>query len=229
MVLFHVFAAALLASTPAAPQDADGAATRETPEALGPVAADRKAPLVFAELSDDEVLQKAVDWIGGVDTLDARFKQFSSAGGTASGRVRLKRPGFMKFTYDPPTMLDVVATGGLVYVEDTELETADSYPVSETPLKFLLRKDVRADDLVLLGVERGAEEFTVRLSSGDSDIRGTIALSFAAPEVALRRWQVTEPDGRATFVVLSDVKRGVDIPNRVFRAPETGARFLKDR
>lgn len=186
-------------------------------------------PVVFEELSDREILARVVAHIESIKTLEARFNQFSSGGSSASGVVKLKRPGLMKFVYEPPTPLNIVANNGLVYVEDTELETTDTYPVRETPLKFLLRRKVDADDLQLLGVDRGADRVTLTLTSNETEVEGSIALMFNAPELELRQWVIYEPDGRNTFVSLSDVRTGIDIKNSEFRAPETGSRLLKDR
>ena len=186
-------------------------------------------PVVFEDLSDQEILARVVAHIEDIKTLEARFSQFSSGGSSASGVVKLKRPGLMKFVYDPPTPLNIVANNGLVYVEDTELETTDTYPVRETPLKFLLRRKVDAEDLQLLGVDRGADRVTLTLTSNETEVEGSIALMFNAPELELRQWVIYEPDGRNTFVSLSDVRTGIDIKNREFRAPETSSRLLKDR
>ena len=191
--------------------------------------AERAAPVVFSDLDDAAVLQRAVEYIQGIDTLEARFRQFSDNGGLGEGVVKLKRPGLMKFTYDPPTPLEVLANNGLVYVTDKELETTDTYPVRETPLKFLLRRKVDADDLQLVSVDRGADEVTLRLRSSETALEGSIALVFAAPDLELRRWMVLEPDGGSTLVMLADVKEGVSLSNREFRAPEVGGTFLDDR
>ncbi|MEL6365897.1 MAG: outer membrane lipoprotein carrier protein LolA [Pseudomonadota bacterium] len=186
-------------------------------------------PPAYADLTDEEVLEKVADYIEGIETLQATFSQFSSSGGSATGVVKLKRPGLMRFTYDPPATLNIVANDGLVYVEDTELETTDSYPLRETPLKFLLRRKVRTGDLRLIEVDRSPDLVSIGLTSTETELEGSISLVFNAPELELRQWVVYEPDGRSTYVVLRDIRRDIDIPNREFRAPEAGSTFLSDR
>ena len=97
-------------------------------------------PLALEGLTDEEVYERAAEALEGIDTLKARFVQTAPSGSVSSGEVYLDRPGRLRFDYDAPSAQEIVATGGLVYVHDADLETTDSYPVSKTPLRFLLSK-----------------------------------------------------------------------------------------
>ena len=44
----------------------------------------------------------------------------------------------MRFEYNPPSPIELVADGNSVVVRDRKLETQDLYPLSQTPLRFLL-------------------------------------------------------------------------------------------
>ena len=186
---------------------------------------------LFADLSDEAVLARAIDVIAGIDTLRARFAQTSPTGAVSAGTVSMDRPGRLRFQYDAPSTQDIVATGGLVYVHDTDLETTDSYPVGQTPLRFLLSEDVRADDVVLTGVTRMPGEVAVALQATDDELAGEVALVFAgtADDLTLDRWAVVDPQGGVTVVQLMEVETGVKLSRRLFRIPETERRFGNDR
>ena len=188
-------------------------------------------PVLFASLSDEAVLARAAAAIQGLDTLRAGFTQISPAGNVTTGTLAMDRPGRLRFDYDAPSAQEIVATGGLVYVHDADLETTDSYPLGKTPLRFLLSEGIDTEGAVLTGVARMPGEVAVALRSADDDLSGEVALVFEGPEDALRlvRWAVVDPQGGVTEVALRDVETGVKLSRRLFRIPEAERRFGNDR
>jgi hypothetical protein len=117
-------------------------------------------------------------------------------------------------------------------VHDSDLETTDSYPVSKTPLRFLLAEEVGTEGAVLAGVERGPGEVAVTLEAADEDLAGQVALVFEAGEddaLTLSRWAVFDPRGGVTVVSLEDQVFGERLSRRLFTAPEANDRFLDRR
>lgn len=187
------------------------------------------APVAFAELSDDDVYARAMESLGEIDTLSARFTQSAPSGAISTGTVNLDRPGRLRFEYDAPSDQLIVATGGVVYVHDAALETTDSYPVGKTPLRFLLSKTIDPADAQLKEIYRTSEGVALMLTSTDEEISGELALVFTAPDMRLTEWVVLEPSGAATRVTLEDVSLGKRLPGRLFRVPDSGGAFLRDR
>jgi outer membrane lipoprotein-sorting protein len=188
--------------------------------------------LPLAGLSDEQVLAAATAAMGRVDTMSARFVQTAPSGEVTSGRAYLDRPGRLRFDYDEPSAQLIVAVNGLVYVHDSDLETTDSYPVSKTPLRFLLAEEVGTEGAVLAGVERGPGEVAVTLEAADEDLAGQVALVFEAGEddaLTLSRWAVFDPRGGVTVVSLEDQVFGERLSRRLFTAPEANDRFLDRR
>ena len=71
----------------------------------------------------------------------ARFRatSFRSARTAASPRAILHaKPGQVRFDYNPPSPIELIADGSSVVVRDRKLATQDLYPLSQTPLRFLL-------------------------------------------------------------------------------------------
>ncbi|MFQ5563638.1 MAG: outer membrane lipoprotein carrier protein LolA [Parvularculaceae bacterium] len=205
-----------------APKNQDGESDLVTPpeESL--------SPLVFEDESDQAVAERLIDYLENIDTLKGDFTQVAPSGAIAKGRFYLRRPGMLRFEYDPPSPLLIVANGGLVYVRDDALETTDSYPVRKTPLKFLLNRKINLDDAEIVAVDRGVDTAAVTFASDDEETEGELTVIVRAPEIALERWVVRDLQNGITVVTLDNVQEGVRLANRLFRAPEAGGAFLKN-
>ena len=195
-----------------------------------PVSAEEQIsePLVFEDESDEAVAERLISYLEGLDTLQGDFTQIAPSGAISTGRFFLRRPGFLRFEYEPPTPLLIVANGGLVYVRDEALETTDSYPVGKTPLKFLLRRRIDRDDANIVSVDRGIDTIAVTLSSTEEETEGELTIIARAPEMSLTRWIVRDLQNGITVVTLDNVEEGVRLANRLFQVPESGGQFLKN-
>ncbi len=183
-------------------------------------------PLVFDGESDEAVAAKLIAYIESIDTLTGDFTQIAPSGAISDGKFYLRRPGFLRFEYEPPTPLLIVANSGMVYVRDEALETTDSYPVGRTPLKFLLAKKIDRKDAKLVHVDRGVDNVAVTFSSSDEETEGELTLIASAPDFTLRRWIVRDLQGGMTIVTLDNVQAGERLANSLFAAPEAGGRFI---
>lgn len=191
-------------------------------------AAEAELPVAFDGLADDAVAASALKSLEALTTLEGNFVQTSPAGAVVSGKFYLRRPGQIRFDYDDPSPITIVATGGMVYVENSDLETTDSYPLKKTPLRFLLNKKIDLGDAVLKSVERAPDEIAVTYASTDEDVEGEITLVLSAPDLMIEKWAVTDPQGGVTVVALNGVKAGGSFENRLFRAPEAGGAFINN-
>lgn len=220
-------AAAQPASAPIAAQ-ATTTIARATAPAAVPVAASEaaKPAVAFAAVSDAAVVKEVEAYLAGLTSLRGKFVQTSPRGAVARGDFALRRPGQIRFDYDDPSPLTIVATQGTVYVENKDLDQTDSYPLSKTPLKFLLSKKVDLSDAKLLGVERAPGAVTLIYGSKDEDQGSEIAIRFAAPALAIEGWEVRDPLNGVTLVELASLKAGVKLDNRLFVAPDAGGRFI---
>ncbi|WP_428407392.1 LolA family protein [Hyphococcus sp.] len=185
-----------------------------------------EGPLAFYGESDEAVVEKLIAWLEGLDTLQGEFTQVAPSGAVSEGKFYLRRPGLLRFDYEPPAPLLIVANGGMVYVRDEELETTDSYPAGKTPLKFLLQKKIDRDDARIVAVDRGVDTIAVTFASDDEETEGELTVIADAPDLKLRRWIVRDLQGGITVVTLENVVYGERLANSLFAAPEAGGRFL---
>ena len=144
---------------------AGGAANGSTPAATGttPAAADtqQKPPsffpftLPFGKGSDSggsgassqqaslrhqaaRAADKVSAYLSGVQTMVGNFVQIGPDGRRTEGTFYIQKPGKVRFEYNAPSPIDIIADGSSVVVRDRKLATQDLYPLSQTPLRYLL-------------------------------------------------------------------------------------------
>ncbi len=214
---------------PRRPAALDAAARPEAEPALRPTQtasaepiqlAAVKAPPVQAEgpLNDRQVLERANAYFNGLSALTGDFVQIGGDGRRMSGRLYIQRPGRLRFEYRSPSTLEVIADGSSVAVRDRKLATQDLYPLSQTPLKFLTRERVDlARDVRVTDVVHGESGTRVALEDR-STLGGTskIVLHFDGALQALTKWQITDPQGFQTTVMLSNVDRASRVDPSLF-------------
>ncbi|HRK70109.1 MAG TPA: outer membrane lipoprotein carrier protein LolA [Micropepsaceae bacterium] len=176
-------------------------------------------------LNDDErvALTQVSQWLNSIKTMSGEFTQVSSDGGTSEGTFYLKKPGRLRFEYLPPTPLLVVADGYVIAVEDTKLETQDRYPLVESPLSVLLNDDVDlSTNENITKVESRPGELRITARADEEELRGTITFVFSMPEISLRYWVVSDPQGVEVTVILAGVKSGVTLSDSLFEIRDPG-------
>ena len=112
-------------------------------------------------------------------TAKGRFIQVGPDGVISEGEFALKRPGKMFFDYEPPTPVKVISDGFWVAVEDEKLQTANRYPLSETPLKILLAEKPNFNNSEYkINVQQQDDSLLIDASDPDSPEQGKITLVF---------------------------------------------------
>ncbi|MDQ1080560.1 outer membrane lipoprotein carrier protein LolA [Pseudoroseomonas cervicalis] len=163
------------------------------------------------------LLARAEAYLNSITTLRARFLQIAQNGGSAEGTAFIARPGRMRFDYDPPEPLLLVASDGQFLYYDRELRQPSIVPVSSTPLAFLLRPRISfGGDIEVRGVQRQGGFLQVTVRRRDAPSEGSLTLIFAEEPMELRQWVVVDGQGRQTRVTLNAVETGMNLPRRLF-------------
>ena len=150
------------------------------------------------------LVDRVSNYLSGVQTLIGDFVQVGPDGNRTEGQFYIQKPGRIRFEYNPPAKIDIIADGQSVVVRDRTLATQDVYPLSQTPLRFLLsdRIDLLKDtNLVSVSAD---DVFVTVVIEEKQAIVGTnrLMLMFGAKDFQLRQWTVTDPQGYDTTVAV---------------------------
>ncbi len=167
---------------------------------------------------DQADLARVEAYLNALRALKARFTQVAPDGSISQGLSWIQRPGRMRFQYDAPSPLLLVAGHGLVVYYDRELEQTTNIPIGETPLGILLRDDLSLSggDVKVVRVERlpGQLQVTVLRSATPAD--GTLTLIFSDPPLVLRQWIVVDAQRQVTRVSLNNIEVGGSFDQDMF-------------
>ncbi|MCF4165605.1 outer membrane lipoprotein carrier protein LolA [Zavarzinia compransoris] len=186
---------------------------------FGALAAALRPGAALAALGDRDKadIARVETLFNGIETMEARFTQVDSNGGYAQGRLLLRRPGRLRFEYDAPTPLLIVADGTWLVVYDKEIKQVDRYPLGRTPIGVLVRDHVSfADGLEVTEIQRDAQAFAVSVIDPDHKDDGKLTLVFTENPFEFRQWQVLDAQGITTVVSLEDIRRGGSFDPKLF-------------
>ena len=174
-----------------------------------------------AEIDRTAMIAALNAYLNDIGTLRARFSQVAPDGSLATGVLSLQRPGRLRFQYDDPSPIRVIADGTTVAIEDQALETVDRIPLRSTPVWWLLKDEINiAEDAEIVGMAREYGFFYLTLRDASGEMEGEIMFVFAEPSLELREWYVTDALGEITRVSLSDVETGMRLDPRLFSIPD---------
>ena len=170
-----------------------------------------------AQAQDGRDLARISAYLNALDTAEGGFVQIAPNGETSDGRFFIDRPGRIRFEYTPPNPALVVSDGTWVVVYDMRDCSKQTAPLSSTPLNLLLQERVNLQEKgVVQEIQRRPGQMRVTAVDPDNPGQGSLTLIFNDNPLELRQWIVTDAEGRNTTVALNEIKRGVDIPVRLF-------------
>ncbi|MBM2319858.1 MULTISPECIES: LolA family protein [Marivita] len=157
------------------------------------------------------------NYLNQLTSAEASFTQINADGTISTGTLYMRRPGKVRFEYNPPEQALVMANNGAVVVFDRKLGgEPETYPLNRTPLGLILARNVdlgRANMVVAHGYDGTAT--TVTAQDPENPEYGSIQLKFTDNPVELRQWVITDDGGGQTTVVLGAWERK-QLANRLF-------------
>ncbi len=150
------------------------------------------------------IIDKVNNYLTGMQVLSGKFVQVGPDGRRTQGQFYISKPGKVRFEYDDPSPIELVADGQSVAVRDRKLATQDVYPLSQTPLRFLLADKVDLMKDSSLTAVYADDVFTTVVVEERNGIVGTsrLMIMFDAKNTQLKQWTVTDPQGYDTTVAV---------------------------
>ena len=150
------------------------------------------------------LIDRVNNYLSTMQVLSGKFVQVGPDGGRTQGAFYISKPGKVRFEYDDPSPIELVADGESVVVRDRRLATQDVYPLSQTPLRFLLSDHVDLMKDSTLTAVYADDVFITVVVEEKNGIVGTsrLMIMFSAKDMQLKQWTVTDPQGYDTTVAV---------------------------
>jgi len=166
---------------------------------------------------------KVSAYLSSLQNLSGNFVQVGPDGSRTTGNFYLQKPGKIRFEYDDPSPIALVADGTSVIVRDRRLATQDVYPLSQTPLRYLLasKLDLLRDTNV---TSISADDLYVSITIEEKQaVTGTsrLTLMTGVKDGKLKQWTVTDPQGYDTTVAVYNLDTAKKLDPALFKIDYT--------
>ena len=157
-------------------------------------------------------------YLNQLSTAKGAFTQVNDDGTISTGTIFIKRPGRIRFEYNPPEKALVLASGGTVVIYDPKTnEPPESYPLARTPLSIILAKNVNLSRAkMVVGHTADDKSTTVKAQDPEHPEYGNIELVFTSNPIELRQWVINDDAGIRTTVILGELDKKARMNNTLF-------------
>jgi outer membrane lipoprotein-sorting protein len=150
------------------------------------------------------LVDKISTYLSGMRQAVGKFVQVGPDGRKTQGELFVSKPGKLRFEYDDPSPVQLIADGTSLVVRDRKLATQDLYPLGQTPLRFLLsdKVDLLRDTNVVAVYSDDIFSTVVIEERQAFGGKHKLMLMFDAKDLTLKQWTVTDPQGFDTTVAV---------------------------
>jgi outer membrane lipoprotein-sorting protein len=133
----------------------------------------------------------------------------------------------MRFEYDPPSQLKIVADGSQVTMWDIANRDFGQWPIGWTAASFLVREPMvlQGGDLSVEKVERADGMLQLTMSQTRKPSEGKVIVRLGENPMVLRGWSIIDSRGQRVDVSLSGLQTGLPLAASLFKfdGPDAGA------
>jgi|TARA_B100001094_G_scaffold153996_1_gene149065 outer membrane lipoprotein-sorting protein len=165
----------------------------------------------------NEGVIKAEKWLNDITSMTADFIQVSSDGGSAEGKIFIKKNHGFRFEYSPPSPLLIVGRGNWVIVQDLIENTSNNYPLYQTPFSRFLSDNVSLSPEGFQTTSKTKNGILELKIISNEENGGFLQLDFSTNPFQLRRWVIIDQIGTKIVVTLQNHKFDIDLPASTFR------------
>ena len=178
-------------------------------------------------LSKNKSLKLIEDYLGDIKTLQAEFSQTNQTGDILTGIFFLKKPGKIRFSYDPPQNLQIVSKQQAVLIFDPKNGGSGplTYPLHSTPLGFLIKSDLS------IFINENGESLEI----GDLIIfkvrnpQYNLSVEFNKNPVSLIGWEFENQMGEIIKIRLNNIQKNNYISDEIFKTDKDFEIFRKQQ
>jgi chaperone LolA len=176
------------------------------------------APVAQADTQEAKDIAAVEAYLSGINSIVANFTQASADGSTGTGKFFLKRPGKMRWQYNPPTPILLVSDGKVVTYYDAGLDQVTYIGVDDTLAGFLAKKDItlNGDSTTVTKYAHENGIISIRIVQTNKPQDGSLTLEFSDKPLELKNMIAVDATGNATTVKLADAQFGPVLDDKLF-------------
>ena len=164
----------------------------------------------------------AITALRAISTMRADFVQSGRGGQRIKGVLSLKRPGRIRFQYEPGVPFLIVSNGSALTFVDYEVRQVQRWPIRNSPLGALLDPSRDMMKYGRLVPSDHGQVVSVEVRDTKHPEYGVITLVFIRKSSApggleLSSWATLDSQNNRTAVSLSNQQYGVEISDNAFR------------
>ncbi|MBM3622770.1 MAG: outer membrane lipoprotein carrier protein LolA [Alphaproteobacteria bacterium] len=189
-------------------------------------APDAAAPTAGALSPQQQALVARVEqYLNSITTMKARFLQTTAAGSVSSGTYYVRRPGRLRFEYDPPVPILIVSDGTQVTMVDFKRQDFSQWPIGWTAASFLVADNLRlSGDITVTEARVINGDIHVSMFQTKRPNEGRATMIVQDSPMLLKGWSITDAKGNQVSVSLTRVESGLDLSKVSFRFNEDEVR-----
>jgi outer membrane lipoprotein-sorting protein len=165
-------------------------------------------------------------YINSIRTLQARFVQSNPNGSVVQGTLYLSKPGRMRFQYDPPSQLKVVADGTQVTMWDPANKDFGQWPIGWTAASFLVKEPLKlSGDITVEASQRTPDGLlALTLVQTRKPQEGKVIVRVSENPMQLRGWTIIDNRNNKVDVSLTNLQTGLQLAASLFKydGPDAG-------
>ena len=186
------------------------------------VSATLVAPAAPAGAQSAGDLDRAVEALRGITTMQANFTQTDRSGQSVGGTLTLKRPGKLRFQYQLGVPMLIIADGSALILVDYEVRQVQRWPIKNSPLGALLDPTRDVKKFGTLQQTSDPKVVSIEVRDRGHPEYGVITLVFerraSAPGgLELVGWVALDSQSRRTTIRLSNQRYGMALGANMFR------------
>jgi len=157
-----------------------------------------------------------------VQTMTADFTQTDRNGGVLTGKLLLKRPGHIRFEYQPSAKMLVIGDGKALTMVDYAVRQVSRWPIGDSPLSVLLNPKADLSRFAKPVPSNDPNVVVIQARDPKRPEFGVISIGFtrragAPAGLMLEGWSVIDAQGNRSTVRLSNPRFNTPISDKAFR------------
>ena len=157
------------------------------------------------------------NYLSGLSTITSDFTQVAPDGSLTGGKFFLKRPGKMRWQYNPPTPILMVSDGRELVFYDYELQQVTHIPLDSTLIGFLAKEKISfSGELGIRDFSQNRGAIRITVAQREKPGEGELTLEFTDKPLSIRNFVIRDTTGQTTTVSLGNARFGQALDKELF-------------